>query len=231
MNTSHPGNIGATARAMKTMGFQQLTLIAPKHFPHPEAEALAVSAKDILHQARVVNTLDEALHRMTCVIGTSARQRDLAAPILSPRDCMPWIKEQEFNGNIAFLFGEERMGLTNEALDRCHAYVHIDTDKACSALNLAQAVQVITYELRQALLGTQIIEDNERSVPLADDTALEGYFQQLERVMIKTEFLDPQFPKRLMSRLKRLYHRAKPDIQELNILRGILTSVEKKFSE
>jgi tRNA (cytidine32/uridine32-2'-O)-methyltransferase len=231
MNTSHPGNIGATARAMKTMGFQQLTLIAPKHFPHPEAEALAVSAKDILQQARVVNTLDEALQGMTCVIGTSARQRDLAAPLLSSRECGAWIKQQGCNDNIAFLFGEERTGLTNEALDRCHAYVHIDTDKACSALNLAQAVQVITYELRQALFINQSIESGEKTVPFADDAALEGYFQQLERVMIKTEFLDPQFPKRLMSRLKRLYHRAKPDIQELNILRGILTSVEKKISE
>lgn len=227
INTSHPGNIGAAARAMKTMGFKQLVLVAPKHFPHAEAEALAASASDVLQQARVVSSLDEALMGVTLVIGTSARPRDLAAPLLTARECGAWLLRNKV-GRTAVLFGEERTGLTNEALDRCHAYVYIDTADEYASLNLAQAVQVIAYELRLALLLPKA-KNQQTEALLADDTAMEGYFQHLERVMVATEFLDPKFPKRLLSRLRRLYHRARPDVQELNILRGILTAVEKKI--
>jgi TrmH family RNA methyltransferase len=227
VNTSHPGNIGAAARAMKIMGFKQLVLVAPRYFPHAEAEALAASAVDVLQQARVVSSLDEALAGVTTVIGTSARQRDLAASLLTARECGPWLMQNRV-GRTAILFGEERTGLTNEALDRCHAYVTINTADEYSSLNLAQAVQIIVYELHLALSMSRT-ENNPAEALLADDTAMEGYFQHLERVMVTTEFLDPQFPKRLMPRLRRLYHRARPEVQELNILRGILTAVEKKI--
>ncbi len=228
INTSHPGNIGAAARAMKTMGFKQLVLVAPRYFPHTEAEALAASAVDVLQQARIVSNLDEALKGITTVIGTSARLRDLAAPLLTARECGTWLIHNRV-GRTAILFGEERTGLTNEALDRCHAYVHINTADEYSSLNLAQAVQIIAYELRLALLSMPKTENNPGEVLLSDDTAMEGYFQHLERLMVAIEFLDPQFPKRLMPRLRRLYHRARPEVQELNILRGILTAVEKKI--
>jgi TrmH family RNA methyltransferase len=227
IHTSHPGNIGAAARAMKTMGFKHLVLVAPHYFPHADADALASSAVDVLQQARVVSSLDEALAGITTVIGTSARLRDLAAPLLTARECGSWLMQNRV-GRTAILFGEERTGLTNEALDRCHAYVTIDTADEYSSVNLAQAVQIIVYEL-QLVLSTSRIENNPAEALLADDTAMEGYFQHLERVMVTTEFLDPQFPKRLMSRLRRLYHRARPEVQELNILRGILTAVEKKI--
>lgn len=227
IETSHPGNIGATARAMKTMGFENLVLVNPRQFPHPEADAMAASALDVLQQARVVTTLDEALVGVTCVIGTSARQRDLAAPLLRPRDCGAWLNTES---RIAFLFGAERTGLTNEALDRCHAYVCIPTAEEYSSLNLAQAVQIMAYELH-LVLSTKTKRREGPEIALADDVAMEGYFQHLERIMIRTEFLDPKFPKRLMSRLKRLYHRARPDVQELNILRGILTAVEKRIGD
>ena len=229
VNTSHPGNIGAAARAMKTMGFKNLVLVAPKQFPHAEADALAASAIDVLQQARVTATLDEALTGVTCVIGTSARQRDLAAPLLRPRECGDWLSAKSTTGRIAFLFGAERTGLTNEALDRCHAYVCIDTADEYSSLNLAQAVQIMAYELHLALSADAFTLSEGSEIALADDVAMEGYFQHLERIMVLTQFLDPKFPKRLMSRLKRLYHRARPDVQELNILRGILTAVEKKI--
>ncbi len=229
INTSHPGNIGAAARAMKTMGFKQLVLVAPRYFPHAEAEALAASAVDVLQQARVISSLDEALMGITTVIGTSARQRDLAAPLLTARECGSWLMQNRV-GRTAILFGEERTGLTNEALDRCHAYVTINTADEYSSLNLAQAVQIIVYEL-QLGLSMPKIENNSAEALLADDSAMEGYFQQLEGVMVTTEFLDPKFPKRLMSRLRRLYHRARPEVQELNILRGILTAVEKKIGD
>jgi tRNA (cytidine32/uridine32-2'-O)-methyltransferase len=227
INTSHPGNIGATARALKTMGFKHLVLVSPKHFPHAEAEALAASANDVLQQARVVPNLDDALRGITTVIGTSARLRDLAAPVLTARECGPWLQQNKV-GRTAVLFGEERTGLTNEALDRCHAYVCIDTADEYASLNLAQAVQIIVYELHLALSSPKL-EVKPAETLLADDTAMEGYFHHLERVMVVTEFLDPQYPRRLLSRLRRLYHRARPDIQELNILRGILTAVEKKI--
>lgn len=227
INTSHPGNIGAAARAMKTMGFKQLVLVAPKCFPHAEAEALAASAVDVLQHARVVSTLDEALMGVTTVIGTSARLRDLAAPLLTARECGAWLMQNRV-GRTAVLFGEERTGLTNEALDRCHAYVCIDTADEYSSLNLAQAVQIIVYELHLAL-STAKSNIQQAQAVLADDSAMEGYFQHLERVMVATEFLDPKFPKRLLSRLRRLYHRARPEVQELNVLRGILTAVEKKI--
>lgn len=227
INTSHPGNIGAAARAMKTMGFKQLVLVAPRYFPHAEAEAMAASAVDVLQQARVVPNLDDALMGITTVIGTSARQRDLAGPLLTAREFGSWLMQNRVE-RTAILFGEERTGLTNEALDRCHAYVTINTDDEYSSLNLAQAVQIIVYELQLAL-STPRTESNPAEALLADDTAMEGYFQHLERVMVTTEFLDPKFPKRLMPRLRRLYHRARPEVQELNILRGILTAVEKKI--
>ncbi|MCD6046303.1 MAG: methyltransferase [Gammaproteobacteria bacterium] len=227
INTSHPGNIGAAARAMKIMGFKQLVLVAPKYFPHAEAEALAASAVDVLQQARVVSSLDEALMDVTTVIGTSARQRDLAAPLLTARECGTWLMQNRV-GRTAVLFGEERTGLTNEALDRCHAYVRINTADEYSSLNLAQAVQIIVYELHLALSMSNPDIPQAHAL-LADDSAMEGYFQHLERVMVATEFLDPKFPKRLLSRLRRLYHRARPEVQELNILRGILTAVEKKI--
>ncbi len=228
IHTSHPGNIGASARAMKTMGFKHLTLVSPKYFPDPQATALASTASDILDQALCVNRLDEALADRTYIIGSSARTRHLSAPQLSVRACAEHLAEKAAGENIAILFGEERTGLSNEALDRCHAYLQIPSSAEYSSLNLSQAVQIVCYELRQAL-STHESKVESSVKPYANDQEVEAYLQHLERLMIRTEFLDPKFPKRLMSRLHRLYLRARPEKQEINILRGILTAIEKNL--
>jgi tRNA/rRNA methyltransferase/tRNA (cytidine32/uridine32-2'-O)-methyltransferase len=236
VGTSHPGNIGAAARAMKVMGLTRLQLVAPLHFPHEEATSRASGAADLLESASVHTTLDDALAGTEYVLGASARQRTIAWPSLPPRAAAEKLVREFRERPVAVVFGRERTGLENAELERCHGLVTIPAAPGYSSLNLAAAVQVIAYELRLAALGDLAAEvDPGRDGPPATADEMEQLYGHLERVMLGTGFLDPDNPKHLMRRLRRLFHRAQPDQNELNILRGLLASVErptgKKFKK
>ena len=223
-HTSHPGNIGASARAMRTMGLRALYLINPKLFPHADATAMAAGADDILGNSTVCTSLNDALVNTTFVVGLTARRRDLSHPMVRLREAAARVVAETANGQVAILFGTEMSGLSNGELDRCHLLANIAADEEFSSLNLAAAVQVTAYELRQAtLLANQ--EPTKPAFPAASFEQVEGFYQHLEQLLYDTEFLDPAQPKRLMRRLRRLFARARLEKEEVNILRGILHAV------
>jgi len=225
---SHAGNIGAVARAMKNMGLSDLHLVDPGNFPDHQADARSAGAEDLLKQARVVETLDHAIADCVLVMGTSTRSRRLAWPALNPKDCASKVLSNSNNGHVAIVFGNERTGLSNEELDKCQFFVTIPTDPSFSSLNLAAAVQVISYELRQRFLDLEKTANrHDKSEVLASQSEVQGFFNHLEHVLIALDFLNPSHPKKLMRRLYRLFHRAQLIDTEVNILRGILTSIEK----
>lgn len=233
VGTSHPGNIGGAARAMKNMGLSQLVLVDPRDFPSEEAVARASGATDILDAVQVVGTLEEALVGCRLVLGTSARDRHIPWPVLEPRECGVAACEQARQGaQVALVFGREYAGLTNEELQRCHYHVHIPSDPAFSSLNLAAAVQVLAYEVRMAWLAGEgqplkqvsVAEEGDEPV-MADE--LESFYRHLEQALVEIGFLDPLRPRHLMSRLRRLYGRSSVSRLEMNILRGILTETIK----
>ena len=224
---THPGNIGAATRAMKNMGLRELWLVAPEKFPHPQAVARAVEAADILERARVCAGLEEALGDCRLVIGTSARARRIGWPMLTPRECAARIVVAAAQGPVALVFGQERTGLTNEELDRCQYVVTIPTSPEYSSLNLAGAVQILAYEIFLANSGDGAARDDARDPPLASAAELQRFYDHLEQVLAQIGFLDPSKPRLLMRRLVRLFGRAELDRNELNILRGILTSVQQ----
>jgi tRNA (cytidine32/uridine32-2'-O)-methyltransferase len=232
VETSHPGNIGAAARAMKTMGLSQLVLVSPLKFPDAEATFRATGADDLLANAVVVNELKEALTGCDWVIGASVRQRKLSRPIYDPKICAEKIRD-ELKGNIAIVFGRESSGLTNEELSLCHDQVSIPTNPDFSSLNLASAVQVICYELRMAMLsGGDSIELKESVAdPLANADEVAGFYDHLHSTLLQLHFLDAKQPKRLMERLHLLFNRAHLTKTELNILRGILRSIENALKK
>jgi TrmH family RNA methyltransferase len=224
---THPGNIGAAARAMKNMGLRQLALVAAEKFPHPEATALAADAEDVLQTARQCLTLNEAIGDCALVIGTSARNRRIDWPALNPRECARRLIAASAHGPVALLFGQERTGLTNEELDRCQYVVTIPTSSAYSSLNLAAAVQILGYEIFAATVAGEDGHDGEREQPLATAEEVQRFYEHLEQVLVQTGFLDPANPRLLMRRLARLFGRVELDRNEINILRGILTSVQQ----
>ncbi|MDH4570864.1 tRNA (cytosine(32)/uridine(32)-2'-O)-methyltransferase TrmJ [Pseudomonas sp. BN414] len=236
VNTSHPGNIGGAARAMKNMGLSKLVLVDPEDFPSPEAQARASGADDILAGAQVVATLEEALVGCSLVIGTSARDRRIPWPLLDPRECGKTSVEQaQLGGEVALVFGREYAGLTNEELQRCQYHVHIPSNPEFSSLNLAAAVQVLVYEVRMAWLEQEGLPSKVEKVettamlnaqPVTVDE-LERYYEHLESTLVEIGFLDPEKPRHLMSRLRRLYGRSAISKLEMNILRGILTETQK----
>ncbi|BBB27394.1 tRNA (cytosine(32)/uridine(32)-2'-O)-methyltransferase TrmJ [Amphritea japonica] len=231
VNTSHPGNIGAAARAMKNMGLSDLCLVEPRKFPHRDAEARAAGATDILENAKVVDDLDQALADCQLVVGASARSRTIPWPIVNPRELASIVAPLADDVRVAVLFGREDRGLTNDELQRCHHHVHIPVNEDFSSLNIAAAVQVITYELRMAKLS-DVDEAKPQwgtdwDVELADNRELELLFEHLEQTLIEVDFLDPDKPRNLMPRLRRLFMRAIPDKIEVNVLRGMLTAVQK----
>ncbi len=231
VGTTHPGNIGAAARAMKNMGVHELALVRPKHFPHEDATARAAGASAILESAAVVDSLDEALGDCTYVAGASARSRTIGWPSLTPRACAARLLEEGTDGKPAVVFGPEKSGLTNDDLDRCHALLTIPTDPGFSSLNLAMAVQVLCYELRMASLTVDEAAQttgHDDHVPLATGAELERFYAHLEAVLVERGFLDPDNPRHLMRRLRRLFARALPDRNEINILRGILAAIERR---
>ncbi len=225
VGTTHPGNIGAVARAMKNMGLSQLALVAPRYFPHADATARASGAEDLLEAAVVTGTLAEALHGCRFVAGASARARTIGWPTLAPRECAERLVTESGQGDVAVVFGPEKSGLTNEDLDRCQVLLSIPADPAFSSLNLAMAVQIVCYELRLARAGKPVTPPS-REVPLAKSEDLERFYAHLEQVLTASGFLDPDNPRFLMRRLRRLFTRAEPDQNEINILRGILASLE-----
>lgn len=224
---THPGNIGATARAMKNMGLRELVLVAPESYPHPDATARAADAVDVLDAARVYPTLDEAIGDCTLVIGTSARNRRIGWPTLDPRECAQRLVTGVDRGVSALLFGQERTGLTNEELDRCQYVVTIPTSSEYSSLNLAAAVQILAYEIHAANAGPSASVTDEREQPPATAEELQRFYEHLEQTLVQIGFLDPANPRLLMRRLARLFGRVELDRNEMNILRGILTSVQQ----
>lgn len=228
-HTSHAGNIGAAARAMKTMGLSALYLINPKSFPDKDAHIRAVSARDLLAQARICSSLDEALHGTVLAAALTTRSRKLAHDLYNARSGAGILLEHARQHPVALVFGAETAGLTSAEVSRCQLQIAIPANPDYPSLNLASAVQVMAYELRMALSDTM------PPVKISDLPAtldeIELFHQHLETVMIKTAFLDPQQPGKLMQRIRRLFSRARLEKEEINILRGILTAMEKQLHE
>lgn len=230
VETSHTGNMGSAARAMKTMGLSSLYMVNPLVKPDSQAISLSAGASDVIGNAKIVNTLDEALVGCSLVVGTSARSRALPWPMLEPRECGERSVESAKTTPVALLFGCERIGLTNEDLQKCNYQVCIPANPEYSSLNLAMAVQIIAYEVRVAHLALleavkPQVECEETLYPPVDD--LERFYQHLEKTLSKAGFIRQVHPGQVMSKLRRLFARARPESQELQILRGILTSIEK----
>ncbi|WP_108651580.1 tRNA (cytosine(32)/uridine(32)-2'-O)-methyltransferase TrmJ [Dongshaea marina] len=229
VNTSHTGNIGSAARAMKTMGITDLVLVNPVEQPDGKSVALAAGASDILARARTVNSLQEAIADCGLVIGTSARSRTLQWPMLDSREAGEKAAGESAQHKVAFVFGRERTGLTNDELQLCHFHVAIPANPEYSSLNLAMAVQTLCYEVRMATLALETQEEvsQEQEYPLQQD--LERFFVHLEQTLLESGFIIRQHPGQVMSKLRRLFTRVRPEAQELNILRGILSSLQKKM--
>ncbi len=234
VETSHTGNMGSTARAMKTMGLSNLYLVNPLVKPDSQAISMSAGASDVIGNATIVDTLDEALAGCSLVIGTSARSRTLPWPMLEPRECGEISAKTSVSSPVALVFGRERVGLTNEELQKCNYHVCIPANPEYSSLNLAMAVQLIAYEVRVAWLSQLEAEkpvqvEEEVPYPLVED--LERFYVHLEEVLLKVGFIRKAHPGQVMSRLRRLFTRARPESQELAILRGILSAVEKQGND
>lgn len=230
INTSHPGNIGSAARAMKTMGLNQLYLVDPVSFPDRKADELSAGADDILKRATVVSTMDEAIADCALVVGTSARTRHIPWPLLNPREMAEKVTAEPKESKIAIVFGSEQSGMTNEQLQRCHLHITIPANPDYSSLNLAAAVQVVAYELRMASLADAKLPAPKDYRP-ANADEMEGLFAHMERALIKIDFLKLNAPRKLMTRLRRFFFRARPDVMEMNIFRGMLTAIEDNTHE
>ena len=223
---SHPGNVGAAARAMKAMGLDRLCLVAPGRFPSAEATARAAGADDVLHQARVVECVDDALADCGLVLGTTARLRRIEWPVVDAREGARRAVAQAAETPVAVLFGRERSGLTNAETDKCHALIRIPASAKFSSLNVAAAVQIVAYEMRLAAYGRSVVTAAPQARAATVDE-LEGFYRHLEATLVRIGYLDPAAPKLLMRRLRRLFSRTEPDRAEINILRGILTAAHR----
>lgn len=232
VETSLAVNIGAVARAMKTMGLTRLVLVRPQQPIDAETIARASGADDLLAGASRHDTLADALAGCRLVVGSSARLRSVQWPQVDPRGCAAVLLNEAAAGDVALLFGRERSGLTNDELARCHYLAHIPTDPAFGSLNIAAAVQVFAYELRQAALAAVAggplpgLTEEPREAPLAGADEMEGFFGHLAEALVTIGYADPAQSRRLLRRLRRLFNRARPDRTEINILRGILSAAE-----
>ncbi len=231
VNTSHPGNIGAAARAMKNMGLSKLTLVEPKDYPSLEAINRAVGAVDILDNVVIADDLKQAVSGCVWVAGTSARLRTIEWPILNPRECVQKSLEHIEQGEIAIVFGRENSGLSNEELEQCNALLHIPTNPDFSSLNLAAAVQVVCYEFRLALLDDKATKHKGnkcRYDALANSAQLEGMHRHLYDALDYMGFFGTNKPDIVMRRLKGLFNRAGTTQRELSIIRGICSAIQDK---
>lgn len=229
VNTTHPGNIGAAARAIKNMGLSQLVLVAPKDYPSDKAVWRAAGALDVLDKVQVVETLDEAIADCGLVIGTSARERRIPWPLLTPRECgdLSWAEAEKHP--VAIVFGREDRGLTNEELHKCNYHVHIPANPEYSALNISAALQVIVYEIRMSYLAWKegkAPHFDDWDMPPAKHEEMEHYYSHLESTLESLKFLDPDNPRQTVTRMRRLFNRVRMDQMELNIMRGMLTSIQ-----
>lgn len=230
VGTQHPGNVGSAARAMKTMGLSNLVLVAPKRYPDPEATALAAGAVDILEQAQVVASLPEALHGCTYVIGTSSRARFVALPELAPRQAAEQLVAKSSGNQVALLFGPERTGLENEDLQHCHACVLIPCNPEYASLNLASAVQVLSYEIRLQRMQQDLIAKPDAKpveIEVANHEQMERFFSHLAQFMDQVDFHKGKPPELVTQRLRRLFLRAEMDEREIKIIRGLLADAQR----
>lgn len=228
VNTSDCRNIGSAARAMKTMGLSEITLVEPIEMPNGQAQALAAGATDVLANAKVVSTLEEAISDCGLVVGTSARSRTLPWPMLEPRGCGEKLIAEANDYPVALVFGRESSGLTNEELQLCHFHVQIPANPEYSSLNLAMAVQTLSYETRMAYLAAENAKQepsDEPEYPAVEET--ERMFAHFEDALKATGFIVPSHPGLVMTKLRRFINRARPDIKEVKMWRGMLSSVEK----
>jgi len=229
VGTTHPGNIGASARALKTMGLARLYLVSPQRYPDPEAEWRASRATDVLAKAVVCATLDEALAGVAFAVACSARSREIAVPETTAREAARELVEVARAQEAALVFGNETFGLTTEEVNKCRLLATIPAAPDYSSLNLSAAVQVFAYEVRMAVLGDSAHLTAEKARELATHEEVEGFYEHLERAMVEIGFLDPGHPKKLMPRIRRLFARAQLEKEEVNILRGILKSFRRKL--
>jgi tRNA/rRNA methyltransferase len=228
INTSHAGNVGAAARAMKVMGFDDLVLVAPRWdnvLRREETIQRASGAIDVLEKARIVATLDEALAGVSYLCATAMTPRDFGPPTYSPREHLPGLARSQHS--VAFLFGSERFGMSNEDVYRCHAALSIPTNPKYGSLNLAAALQLIAYEWRQALGGFGRDQVDDRGASYADAQAVAGMLDHWERALVEIGFLDPEAPKKLMPRLNQLFNRAQLTPEEIHILRGVAKAMSQ----
>lgn len=233
IETSEPGNIGGVARAMKNMCLQNLVLVNPAKFPHAKATARASGADDILAKALVCTSLDQAIEGCGVVMGASARLRRLTWPQLDPRQCAVKALANAQSTQVALVFGREHSGLTNEELERCQYLVHIPSNKEYSSLNLAAAVQVLSYELLMATINDDSTSGESQELPAEERPAtaeeVEGFHAHLFEVLTQIGFLNQEHPRKMKRRLRRLFHKAHLDKVETNILRGILSTIQKNL--
>lgn len=228
VETNHPGNIGSAARAIKTMGFSELILVKPRFadaLKNPEAIALASGAQDILDNARIVDHIDDALQGCEYVAAVSARLREFSPPILSPRVFAETMVQSQ-HAKIGLIFGNERFGLPNDIVMNCHALINIPANPAYSSLNLAQAIQLLSYECRMAIDTGELFSGNigfQGQLAAVDE--IDGMYKHLEQALVAIEFLHPDNPKKLMPRLKRMLSRTQLEVEEVNILRGIARKI------
>ena len=227
-HTSHAGNIGAAARAMKTMGLQSLYLINPRSFPDKEADIRAVSARDLLGKAKVCSSIDEALDNTVLAAALTSRSRELEHETYDARAGAKILLEHAQSHPVAVVFGTETSGLTTTEVSKCTLKIVIPTNPDYASLNLASAVQVMAYELRMALAQAKLAKPLQTEPATLDE--IELFYRHLEQILVQVDFLNPQQPKKLMQRLRRLYARARLEKEEVNILRGILKAVEKRLS-
>jgi tRNA/rRNA methyltransferase len=224
---SHPGNIGAAARAMKTMGYADLALVRPRHFPDPDATAMAAGADDVLAGARVFDTLEAALGDCVLVAGFSARGRELSHPPIALRESAPALVEAARTGIVALVFGNETSGLSNEELLRCQRLVHIPANPAYASLNLAAAVMVTCYELATTSAAHALPASGAGEAATSAD--VEGLVGHLESAVVESGYVDPASPGRFMERMRRLFARGGLEREEVRLMRGMLAAFEKKM--
>lgn len=232
VETSHTGNMGSVARAMKTMGLSNLCLVNPIIKPDSQSISLAAGASDIIKNAQLFFSLEQAIADCNLVIGTSARSRSLQWPNLTPKECADKIVQEAITTKVALVFGRERVGLTNDELQKCDYHVSIPANPDYSSLNLAMSVQVLCYEVRMSMLSMQYLNSGQKQItsidyPSNEDT--ERFYQHLEQTLLHTGFINANHPGQIMGRLRRLFTRARIEQQELNILRGVLASIDKKL--
>ena len=229
VGTTHPGNIGAAARAIKNMGIFNLALVKPKEFPSDIAIYRSKAAKDILENAEMYESLEDAIAGCKLVVGTSARARSVPWPVFNPRDAAEEMSKISKQGNVAIVFGREDRGLTNDELGLCNFHVHIPSDPKYSSLNLSQAVQILAYEIRLAYSRDEVISEVKWDVDLANNEQTERLIDHMEELMQDVEFYDVENPRKLLLRVRRFFKRSKIDVMEANIFRGLFSAIQKRL--